>query len=247
MKNYIFWLFLALLSNNISSANLSTTPGVFRVYPANFKRYFVIDNNRVPFWIYLQKGDITKPLIGYEAIVNAANDQLQGGAGVCSAIFNAAGWDKLSNACAAHEVINGVRCPVGQACITESFDLEKRGIKYIIHAVGLDCRIIKDPVEQDKLLDNTYINALLLADKYNIKTIAFPFISSGIYEFSKERACKVAFNAINNYFEINKSNTNIEVVSFVLSSEEDFLLFNNMIESEIAGAIEMENWFVTNN
>ena len=170
--------------------------------------------------IVITKGDITQSQC--QAIVNAANEQLAGGAGVCGAIFNAAGWGDLQNACDQYLAHNTVRCPVGQARITDSFNLKANGIQHIIHAVGPDCRIIKDSKQQDILLQAAYNNALILADKNKIKSIAFPFISSAIYAFPKERACEIALKTV---IEYTKENTSVEKIEFVLFSQADYDLF----------------------
>lgn len=153
--------------------------------------------------LVLQKGDIT--LAPVQAIVNAANEQLLGGAGVCGAIFKAAGWDKLQSACNEYPLHNNVRCPAGQARITRGFGLETRGIKYIIHAVGPDCRIISNEAQQDLLLSQAYINSLVLADQNGITSIAFPFMSSAIFAFPKKRAAAIALKAVCRYLEDNNT------------------------------------------
>jgi len=171
--------------------------------------------------ITIEKGDITHCPV--DAIVNAANEQLLGGAGVCGAIFNRAGWDSLQAACDKYPAHSTVRCPVGQARITESFNLKSCGIKYIIHAVGPDCRAIKDKPQQDSLLAQSYKNSLLLAENHNVTSIAFPFISSAIYAFPKERAARIALEAIYEY--IQNSPTQLTSIHFVLFSQDDFDLF----------------------
>ncbi len=176
--------------------------------------------------LIIKKGDITKSRV--EAIVNAANEQLQGGGGVCGAIFDVAGWSDLQAACDVQEMKNGKRCPIGNAIITPSFGLKSKGIDYIIHAVGPDCRIVKDPKLQDFLLENAYKNSLLLADKKSIKSIAFPFISSSIYAFPKERAALLALKTVTDYLKNNASG--IKSIYFVLFSQEDYDLFNNTMK-----------------
>lgn len=165
--------------------------------------------------INIKLGDITNAKT--EAIVNAANKDLLAGGGVCGAIFNAAGINKLQDAC---DNLNG--CSTGEAKITPAFGLTKNGIKYIIHAVGPDCRIVKDEKEQDILLENAYKNSLELANKVGIKSISFPFISSAIYAFPKERATKIAIKTVK---EFVKNNKNIKQIDFVLFSQEDYTLF----------------------
>jgi O-acetyl-ADP-ribose deacetylase (regulator of RNase III) len=173
--------------------------------------------------IIIQRGDITH--CPAQAIVNAANAQLAGGAGVCGAIFKAAGWNKLQRACNIYPEINGVRCPVGQACITYSFDLKSRTTEYIIHAVGPDCRIITNAQEQDQLLSDAYKNSLLLANQHNLNSIAFPFISSAIYAFPRERACAIALHTVIDVIKNNSNNGSLKKIYFVLFSQEDYDLF----------------------
>ena len=134
--------------------------------------------------------DITQ--LKFDAIVNAANNSLLGGGGVDGAIHRAAGPQLLQ----ATSKIGG--CPTGEARITAGYNLPAR---WIIHTVG--------PVWQDgnhnedELLSNAYRNSLQLAISNNIKTIAFPSISTGVYGFPKQRAAKVAiaqFRAHENFF-----------------------------------------------
>lgn len=157
------------------------------------------------------------------AVVNAANKELLGGAGVCGAIFKAAGWDKLQAACDQYPAQNDVRCPIGSARITSSFDLKSRGIDYIIHAVGPDCRIITDESQQNSLLSSTYKNSLMLAEQHSLQSLAFPFISSGIYGFPKQRAAHIALKSIVDY--INNNPSKINSIYLVLFSQDEFDLF----------------------
>jgi O-acetyl-ADP-ribose deacetylase (regulator of RNase III) len=176
--------------------------------------------------IWFKKGDITHSK--HEAIVNAANEQLAHGAGVCGAIFAAAGADELQKECDAYPVIdNNVRCPVGQARVTSSCNLKKQGIQCIIHAVGPDCRIIKDTKKQDALLRDAYYNSLLLADEQHVTSIAFPFISSAIYAFPKERAAQIAVDTVREYICAHRK-TCVTSVTFILFSQADFDLFAHM-------------------
>lgn len=134
----------------------------------------------MPFQIVHQ--DITK--MNTDAIVNAANSALQMGGGVCGAIFQAAGAERLQKACRKIGV-----CPRGSAVITPGFDLQA---KYVIHAVG--------PVWQGgnsgerELLAGAYRSSLRLAAEYQLKSIAFPLISSGIYGYPKVEALQVAMS-----------------------------------------------------
>jgi O-acetyl-ADP-ribose deacetylase (regulator of RNase III) len=125
------------------------------------------------------EGDITR--LSVDAIVNAANERLAPGGGVCGAIHRAAG-PRLAEACA--EI---GRCPTGEARITPGFDLSAG---YVIHAVG--------PVwhggtrgEQD-LLAGCYRYSIDLARHYQCRSIAFPAISTGIFGYPPEAASRVA-------------------------------------------------------
>jgi O-acetyl-ADP-ribose deacetylase (regulator of RNase III) len=128
------------------------------------------------------EGDITK--IEADAIVNAANSELRAGGGVCGAIFRSAGHEKLAKACAAIGT-----CPTGSAAITPAFDMPKA--KHIIHAVGPIYQQHPKPVARD-LLSSAYKSAIELAVKHDCKSIAFPAISTGIYGYPLDDACKVA-------------------------------------------------------
>ena len=120
-----------------------------------------------------------------DAIVNAANEALAPGGGVCGAIHRAAG-PELARACAAIG-----RCPTGEARITPGFRLPAR---FVIHAVG--------PVwhgggqgEAD-LLASAYRSAMELAMENAISTIAFPAISTGIYGYPLEAATPIAVSTV---------------------------------------------------
>jgi O-acetyl-ADP-ribose deacetylase len=194
---------------------------------ANIDQSYLIGPNTT---LIIKKGDITQS--GCTAIVNAANKQLTGGAGVCGAIFDAAGWNDLQAACDTYPMIQGARCPVGNAVITHSFNLQTRGIMHIIHAVGPDCRIVKNPQEQDRLLKDAYTNSLLLADKHHVDSVAFPFISSAIYAFPKKRACQIALESIREYCQ-KRTSESLQSVHIVLHSQEDFDLFKDMLEGNV--------------
>jgi len=133
--------------------------------------------------IELHQGDITR--LAVDAIVNAANEQLLPGGGVCGAIHRAAG-PKLAEACAA---IGG--CPTGSAAITPGFDLPAR---FVIHAVG--------PVwhgggrGEAELLAGAYRASLALCAEHGLASIAFPAISTGIYGYPLDEAARVSVQAV---------------------------------------------------
>ena len=121
-----------------------------------------------------------------EAIVNAANSRLLQGGGVCGAIFQAAGAEKMQAAC--DEI--GF-CTVGEAVITPGFDL---AAQFVIHTVGPVWK--KKKKKEAELLSSAYRNSLLLAKENNIKSIAFPLLSAGIFGYPKDEARTLAEKTI---------------------------------------------------
>ncbi len=160
--------------------------------------------------INIIKGDIT--LSDCDAIVNAANERLQGGSGVCGAIFNAAGWNELQVEC---NKIGG--CKTGHAVLTNGYNLKA---KYVIHAVG---PIYKNE-ESGELLAQAYYNSLKVANENHLTSIAFPSISTGIYGFPVEPAAKIAMKAIKDFMNDFKD-TAIKRIDFNLFDDYTFEIF----------------------
>ena len=134
-------------------------------------------------------GDITT--LRVDAIVNAANERMLGGGGVDGAIHRAAGPGLLEECRAVPEVRPGVRCPTGESRITRGHRLPAR---YVIHTVG--------PVwhgggaGEPELLASCYRSALDLAMRHDVRTIAFPAISCGVYGYPLAKAAAVAVGAV---------------------------------------------------
>jgi O-acetyl-ADP-ribose deacetylase (regulator of RNase III) len=157
--------------------------------------------------ISVQQGDITTCPV--DAIVNAANEQMLGGAGVDGAIHRAAGPQLLS-ACREHsEVRPGVRCPTGEARITPGFKLPA---KYIIHTVGPVWH--GGAMREDELLASCYRAALTLAANQELSSIAFPAISCGVYRFPPERAARIAVREVRDHFASHTSVQQVILVAF---------------------------------
>lgn len=171
-----------------------------------FKKHAKSKNAPATTKIKCVQGDIVSH--GTDIIVNAANDSLQEGGGVCGAIFHGAGARQLQKAC---DQIGS--CPSGSAVITPAFDLEKYGTKHIIHAVGP--RFSKARAEDcDRELLGAYRSALQLAESVGARSIAIPAISTGIFRFPVERAAKlVASLLVSETFDVD------EIILMALESE----------------------------
>ncbi|EXJ23096.1 Macro domain, possibly ADP-ribose binding module [Alkalibacterium sp. AK22] len=155
--------------------------------------------------IEVVKGDITE--LEIDVIVNAANKSLMGGGGVDGAIHRAAG-PELKEAC---RKLNGAA--TGEAKLTKGFDLPA---KYVIHTVG---PVFKDgrQGEADKLRA-CYWNSLQLAHKYQLESIAFPAISTGIYGYPMEEAARIAVKTAQAFKENGPST--IKTILFVAYDHE---------------------------
>ena len=168
----------------------------------------------VDFSIRTVQGDITT--IPVDAIVNAANERMLGGGGVDGAIHDASG-PLLFEACMeAKEVSPGVRCPTGEARITPAFDLPA---DYVIHTVGPVWRGGSN--NEEEMLSSAYRTSMLLAEENECESISFPCISTGVFMFPFEQACKIALDTIQ---EFSSSDTISEVllVCFSVPREEEY-------------------------
>ena len=129
-----------------------------------------------------------------DCVVNAANEGLQEGTGVCGAIFDAAGACELQEAC---DQIGG--CPTGSAVVTPGFGLKA---KYIIHAVGPRWRR-HDNDDNRELLKNCYKESLDRAKENNCHSIAFPLISSGVFGCPIDQAWEQAIKGCYEWIDEN--------------------------------------------
>jgi O-acetyl-ADP-ribose deacetylase (regulator of RNase III) len=162
--------------------------------------------------IQVIQGDITTQKV--DAIVNAANSSLLGGGGVDGAIHRAAGPGLLAEC----RLLGG--CKTGDAKATKGFNLPA---KYVIHTVG--------PVWQggnsgeDQLLASCYRRSLEVATSLNVRSIAFPAISTGIYGFPKQLAAKIAVNEASAYMG------DIETLLFVCFDAETAAIYRRLLFS----------------
>ena len=161
--------------------------------------------------IYLLDIDLTEMKV--EAIVNPANTALQLGGGVAGAIRHNGGPD-IQKAC---DVIGGT--PVGTAVITTGGNLKA---KYVIHAVGP----MMGEGDEDQKLGNATLNALKIAEKNNIKTIAFPAISTGIFGFPIQRCAEIMLHTTIDYLQ---GETVIQQISFCLFGPKVYDIFESKL------------------
>lgn len=141
-----------------------------------------------------------------EAVVNAANAELQIGGGVAGAIHRGAG-QKLEKECRKYAPI-----APGEAVLTRAYELPNDVVIHCLGPVyGLDS-------PEEKLLGNCYRKALEIAEENSISSIAFPAISTGAFGYPIEEATKIVFSTIK---EIVPGLRNVRVIRFVLHSEED--------------------------
>lgn len=155
--------------------------------------------------------DITT--LDVDTIVNAANEQLAPGGGVCGAIHRAAG-PELARACA-----DLSPCPTGQARLTPGFRLPAR---FVIHAVGPMWR--GGGGGEADLLASAYRSALQLAADRRLRSLAFPAISTGIYSYPLQPATDVAVATVR---AVLNSNSSIERVIFACFSPEVLQAYRN--------------------
>ncbi len=165
--------------------------------------------------IKLYKGDITK--MNVDAIVNAANTTLLGGGGVDGAIHRAAGKELLEET----RKLNG--CKTGDAKITKGYKLPA---KYVIHTVG--------PVwkggnkDESKKLASCYRRSLEVAVENDVKTIAFPNISTGVYGYPKHQAAQIAVHEVSEFL---KNHEEISTVTFCVFDDDNYAIYNNLLGS----------------
>lgn len=216
------------LARTVKLADLENNMDLSRLPNPTEKDYARLENKYKPAYKFLTEGldlehninldkieitlgDITT--YSCDAIINAANSSLAAGGGVCGAIFDAAGYFELQKAC--DKIGN---CKTGHAVITPGFNLKA---KYVIHAVG--------PIYRGEssapYLKSTYESIIKVAIENNLKSIAIPSISTGIYGYPKDEAVKIALETI-----INSDVSSLDKIYLVCYNQQIYDLYINEIK-----------------
>ena len=199
------------LQEELSKKEITSIEDIKTIEESNLK-----NADRICLW----KGDITT--LKVDSIVNAANSQGLGCFIPChkcidNAIHSASG---ISLRLECNEKMQSIKkLETGKAFITKGYN---SSCKYVIHTVG---PIIYSDVTELEVsqLEECYINSLKLAIQNNIKTIAFPCISTGEFRFPKDKACQIAIRTVNNF--LSKNRNRFEKVIFNVFSEEDYSIY----------------------
>lgn len=169
---------------------------------------------RMPTKLTALRADLTT--LAVDAIVNAANTSLMGGGGVDGAIHRAAGRE-LVNECA---TLNG--CHPGDAKITKGYKLPA---KHVIHTVG---PVWRDGTRHEaETLASCYRRSLEVAREHQLRTIAFPCISTGVYSYPPEQAAAVAVKTVRNV--ITEHPDAFDEITFCCFSEEGLILYQHLL------------------
>ena len=177
--------------------------------------------------VMLWKGDIT--CLQVDAIVNAANSKLLG----CfiplhnciDNVIHSASGIQLRLECDRIMKAQNSDEKVGKAKITDAYNLPS---KYVIHTVGPAIPYGFKPSREDILsLESCYRSCLELASGYNLKSLAFCAISTGVFNFPKDKAAEIAVSTVSDF--LNSTETSIEHVIFDVFSDDDYLLYKNLL------------------
>jgi len=184
----------------------------------------ITDEYRIADKLYLWQGDITR--LNVDAVVNAANSE---GLGCFQPLHNCVDNQihtfsgiSLREECA--KIMKKIEVlETGKTFITNGYNLP---CKYVIHTVGPIINFKASEKQKDEL-KNCYINSLKIAEEKGLKSIAFPCISTGVFNFPNDLACEIAVNAVKEYFY--RTDSKIEKVVFNVYLDKDYKLYREVI------------------
>ena len=166
--------------------------------------------------LLVQVGDITA--FDGDAVVNAANSSLMGGGGVDGAIHSAGGPEILQECTTVRERDYPDGLPPGKAVATTAGKLPA---DYVIHTVGPIWHGGSDG--EDELLSSAYRESLTVANELGARRVAFPAISTGVYQFPRERAATIAMGEITNFFSVHEMPREVALVFYSQSDADTFV------------------------
>jgi O-acetyl-ADP-ribose deacetylase (regulator of RNase III) len=166
--------------------------------------------------VIVKVGDLTAEEV--DAIVNAANSSLLGGGGVDGAIHTKGGPEILAECRRIRDTTHPQGLPTGEAVITTGGNLPA---KYVIHTVGPIYG--EEHGREATLLAKAYTRSLMLAEDYELTSIAFPSISTGVYSYPKHEAAAVASEAIAEFLSAGSNLSELRLVFFKQPDAETFL------------------------
>ena len=167
--------------------------------------------------VTLKLGDITRERA--DAIVNAANSSLLGGAGVDGAIHRRGGPAILTECLELRKTSHTEGLPAGQAVATTAGDLDAH---WVIHTVG---PVYSAREDRSAVLASCYLQSLRIAGELGARTVAFPAVSAGIYGWPAESAARIALTTV------SRTPSGLEEARFVLFTEDMLATFRTVLES----------------
>lgn len=202
--------------------NITTSINDIKTVKEKYNISKIANSNKICIW----QGDITK--LNIDAIVNAGNSQGLGcfipNHNCIDNQINTFAGVRLRLAC--NEIMKNLdyNLETGKAIITKGYNLPAQ---YVIQTVGAIVELQVTEKNKNELA-NCYKNSLELAIQNNIRTIAFPCISTGVFRFPKDLACKIAIETVDNF--ISKNSNKIDKVVFILWSDEDVKIYEQNIK-----------------
>ena len=167
--------------------------------------------------VTLKLGDITRERA--DAIVNAANSSLLGGAGVDGAIHRRGGPAILTECLELRKTSHTEGLPAGQAVATTAGNLDAQ---WVIHTVG---PVYSAREDRSAVLASCYEQSLRVADELGARTVAFPAVSAGIYGWPAESAARIALTTV------SRAQSGLEEARFVLFTEDMLATFRAVLDS----------------